>query len=61
MAMICATSPHSIRLLSLSTALLGWLESHTGIRKVYLASVLLFFLLLLVFRGTGLGIVSICV
>lgn len=42
-------------------AFLGWLESHTGIPKLYLASAILFCLLLLVFRGTGLGVVSVCV
>lgn len=41
--------------------MLGWLESHTGVRKVYIASFLLLLLLLLVFRGTGMGCVSVLV
>jgi receptor expression-enhancing protein 5/6 len=43
------------------SALLGWLEAHTGIRKLYLASALLVLALLLVFRGTGMGLLSVCV
>lgn len=42
-------------------AVLGWLELHTGVRKVYIASFLLLLLLLLVFRGTGMGCVSVLV
>jgi receptor expression-enhancing protein 5/6 len=43
------------------TALLGWLEARTGIRKLYLSSFLLLLALLLVFRGTGLSLVSVSV
>lgn len=41
--------------------LLGWLEERTGIRKLYLASALLLLCSLLVFRGTGMGVISVCV
>lgn len=41
--------------------LLGWLESHTGIRKLYSASFLLFAFCALVFKGIGMGLLSILV
>lgn len=40
-------------------ALLGWLEEKTGIRKLYMASALLLLSSLLVFRGTGMGLLSV--
>ena len=41
--------------------LLGWLEAHTGIRKLYSASFLLVAFCALVFKGVGMGLLSVAV
>jgi hypothetical protein len=46
---------------SLVSALLGWIESHTGVRKLYLASAFSILALLLIFRGTGMSLFTVLV